>query len=96
MEGSYGHPDGNTALTTYDSILISEEFTTNISESTISAGSIDISGVELATVSASIMVDKVTYSSEILVINGDSAFIERDEISFELENGDEGRTNCSI
>ncbi|MFT5103883.1 MAG: hypothetical protein ACI86C_001543 [Candidatus Latescibacterota bacterium] len=97
MEGSYSHPNGNTSLATSEWILTSVETSTNISESTISVGTTDISGAELSTISASVVAGEVTYSPGVLVIHDNSVIIEGGEGSFELEDesGDESLTNCS-
>ncbi len=97
LEGSYNHSSGNTVLTTPDSILISDETSTNISESTMSTGSIDISSAELSTVSVNALEGVVTYFPEAIVINDNSSIITAGEISFEIEteSDDVSLTNCS-
>ncbi len=61
--GATFHVGGNLILSTSEAALISEESTTNISEVTLSsAGSIDISGAELLTLSTNVIGGEVTYS----------------------------------
>lgn len=98
MSGTYTHLNGNTTLSASDSLLNSEETSTNITSSTISSDSIDISGAELSTISVNVQEGAVNYSPETIVIDGGSQIISEDEVFVEVEaeSGDESLTMCSI